>query len=164
MAAITNALAYFGLKATASPVGTSISGTNTVGVSQTAVAFDDANIAYSFKVVSTGATDVATLTLSSGVVAQTTGTPTITDGDGKDMEGITLGTLATSRMILIQPDSGNTGIVRAQSSSTTDGFDKYFPAASTRPLLCSFPASGTIAFTFAAIGDEVTVTVIGKTA
>ncbi len=164
MAAITNARAYYGLKAEATSVGTNVTGTQTIGVSQSGIAFDDANIAYSFKVVSTGASDVATLTLSSGVVTQTTGTPTITDGDGKDAEGVTLGTLATSRMLLITPDSGNTAVVRATSSSTTDGFDKYFPAASNRPLLCSFPATGTIAFTFAAIGDEITVTVIGKTA
>jgi hypothetical protein len=164
MGAITNCRAVYGLFGTGTPAGTNVTGDVTIGKSQTGLTFDDANIGYSFRVVSTGATDVATLTVSSGSVAQTTGAPTITDGDGKDFEGVTLGTLATSRMILIEPTATNTGVLRVTSSSTTDGFDKYFPATSGRPLLCSFPASGTIAITFAATANSVKVTVFGKTA
>jgi len=164
MGQISSSRVVYGLFGTGTPTDTNVSGSVTIGKAQTQLSFDDGNILYSFQVTSTGATDVATLTISSGSVAQTTGTPTITDGDGKDFSGATLGTLATPYMLLVEPVTGNDGQVRVASSVTTKGIDKRIEAGETYPLLCSFPASGTIAITFAATGDSVKVTVLGKTA
>lgn len=164
MATFSNCKASYGLFGTGTPAGTNTSGSVTQGKSQTQLSFASANILYSFKVLSTGATDVATLTISSGSVAQTTGTPTITDGDGKDFEGVTLGTLATAHMLLVEPVGTTTGQIRIASSSTTRGIDKRIEAGETYPLLCTFPSTGTIAITFTASGDSVKVTVVGQTA
>jgi len=124
MGQISTARVVYGLFGTGTPTDTNVSGSVTVGKSQTQLSFDTANILYSFQVTSTGASDVATLTISSGAVAQTTGTPTITDGDGKDFSGATLGTLATAYMLLVEPVTGNDGQIRVTSSVTTDGIDK----------------------------------------
>ena len=164
MGAISSASVVFGLVGTGTPVGTNVTGTVSVGTKSTTSKFDTADIMYSFNLLSTGSSDVATLTISSGAVAQITGTPTITDGDGNDFEGVALGTLSTSNMILVEPVGTSTGQFHIDSSSGTSGIDKYMEAAETTPLLCSFPASGTIAFTFAATADQFKITVLGQTA
>lgn len=92
---ITDAKGYFGLLAGCTPTGTNVANTVNVGEALATTSWTDATIAYSFKVAGNAAADVATLTFSSGSVAQTTGTPVITDGDGNDFEGVTLPTLAT---------------------------------------------------------------------
>jgi hypothetical protein len=164
MGAITNAKSIVGLFATGTPVGTNVSGALSIGKSSTSTAYDTADILYSFKVLSAATGNVATLTISDGTVAQTTGSPVITDGDGKDFEGVTLGTLAVAHLIHIEVVGTSTGIITVDTSSDTDGFTKFFPAGSTKPLLCSFPASGTITFTFAASGDTIRATILGETA
>lgn len=162
MATTSGAKAIYGLSANADTTGTNVTGTNVVGKAQTQISFTDANIVYSFKVTANADSDVATLTISSGVVAQTTGTPVILDGDGKDMEGVTLATLATSRAILIETVGTTTGIITVATSSTASGFTKYLKAGATMPFLADFPSTGTISFTFAKAADAVKVTIIGK--
>ena len=164
MGAISSAKVVYGLFGVATPAGTNVTGGLTVGTKQTTTSFSTADILYSFNLLSTGSSDVATLTISSGAVAQTTGTPTISDGDGNDFEGVALGTLSTSNMILVEPVGTSTGQFHIDSSSGTSGIDKYMEAAETTPLLCSFPASGTIAFTFTATADQFKITVLGQTA
>jgi hypothetical protein len=90
---ITSATANYGLSALSTPTGTNIANDVRIGSPPGSIAFADADIVYSFVVEGTGASQVATLTLSSGAVAQTTGAPSITDGDGKDWEGVTLPTM-----------------------------------------------------------------------
>ena len=68
---LSGAKARFQLNATATPTGTLVTGPNVIGQGLGTASFSDADIAYSFKVTATGAADVATLTFSSGVVAQT---------------------------------------------------------------------------------------------
>lgn len=162
MATITNAKVSYGLYGTGTPSGTNLTGSVTVGKSPTGVNFTTGDILYSFTLLSTGATDVATLTISSGAVAQTTGTPTITDGDGKDFEGVTLSTLVTPYILMVEPVGTTTGQFIVASSSSTSGITKYIEAGETSPLLCTFPSSGTIAFTFAASADSFKVTILGK--
>ena len=164
MGAISGAKAFYGLSSTGTPAGTNLTGSVTVGKPQSVIQLSDADICYSFTITSTGSSDSATLTISSGAVAQTTGTPTITDGDGEDFEGVTLPTLATSHIILVEPVGTTTGTLNVASSSPTNGIDKYIGIGSTYPLLCSFPSTGTIDFTFSASADSYKVTIIGETA
>ena len=102
---LSNVKAHWGLVATGTPTRTNSSGSTTIGEAKNATTFSDADIAYSFRVQADSATDVATLTMSSGAVAQTTGTPTITDG-GVDFEGKTLPTLVTVYAVLVRILSG----------------------------------------------------------
>lgn len=164
MATISTARAIYGLNSLGTPQGTNIGGSNVIGKNQTSLSFSDANIMYSFKVLANADNDVATLTLSTGAVAQTTGTPVITDGDGKDMEGITLATLATGYAILIETVGTTTGIITVDTSTDANGFTKFFKAGETMPLLTGLPSSGTISFTFAEAADAVIVTILGKSA
>jgi hypothetical protein len=94
MGNISNATAIHGLTASGATTSTNVSGSVTLGKTQEQVTLLGADVFFSSSITSTGATDVATLDLTTGVIAQTTGTPTITDGDGKDFEGETLGTMA----------------------------------------------------------------------
>ena len=120
--------------------------------------------AYSFQVTSSATGNVATLTLASGSVAQTTGTPTITEGDGKDWEGITLPTMAKLMSIRLRAKTANTGNVTLTPSST------FLPNLVLKPgmdLILSTKEAGeafsaqTLAMTFSASGDSIEVDVIG---
>lgn len=155
---MSNARAIYGLTGTGTPTSTNVAGSMLIGVEQTQSAFATADIVYSFKVTGNGTNDVATLTLSSGVVAQTTGTPAITDGDGKDFEGSTLPAMVTGYAILVK-SSGTTVQV---TSSFASNPDIILESASTVPLLCPFVMNGTIDFTLADSSASVTVTVVGK--
>ena len=128
------------------------------------------DIAYAFKVLSAAVANVATLTHSTGQVAQTTGTPTITDGDGKDWEGVTLPAATTSLvyLILIKAGPTNTGTVSCVGADLAEA-----PSATLRAdgcVLLSQPAptavgaSSTLALTFSAAGDTAEVWVFAKAA
>lgn len=128
----------------------------------------DCDVAYSFRVVSAAAGNVATLTSDSGIVAQTTGSPVITDGDGNDWEGKDNGMLTTSAQlaVLVVADEGNTGQVACVSADLND-----CPSATLRAggfvLLCqpngpALASGATLAMTFAAAGSGVTVYVLGR--
>ena len=101
MATITKSSAQTSLSATCTPTRTNVTNSAAVGSALATKTFSDANIVYSFKVVATGSTDVATLTITTGDVAQTTGTPTISDA-GVDFEGLDIGTAATLYAILVE--------------------------------------------------------------
>lgn len=132
--------------------------------------FTAADIAYAFKATAAAVGNVATLTHSTGVVAQTTGTPTILDGDGKDWEGITLpaGTTSLIYLVVIVAGSNNTGTVAAVGADLAES-----PSATLRAgglvLLCQPAATAvgsgsTLALTFSAAGDSATVYVFAKSA
>ena len=129
------------------------------------VVLQGADIFYIFKVTSTGASDVATLTLSSGSVAQTTGTPTIADGDGEDFEGVTLGTMATLQGIHIAAGSVASGTIQVADSGnlidvTADSDASIFTAQAPNGHAIT---SQTLVITFSAAAQDVTVIVAGKT-
>lgn len=164
MGTFSDATAVYGLSAAGTPTGTNVGGTNTIGVGSTKNAITGADIAYSFKVTSTGIGDVATLTLSSGSVAQTTGTPTITDGDGKDFEGDTLTTMVTLNAVLVQRTTSVSTVVMESSPAQLPDFQTLGDSDATATVLWEGTDTnlGTIAFTFGAPADSVTVTIIGK--
>ncbi len=132
--------------------------------------FTGLDLAYAFKVLSAAVANVATLTHSTGQVAQTTGTPTITDGDGKDWQGVTLPAAATSfiYLIVIKAGNANTGTVTVTGA---DGAEA--PSAILRvggfTLLCqpaptAVGASSTVGLTFSAAADTAEVWVFAKAA
>lgn len=167
MGTISNAAAVYGLTATGTPTKTNVAGALSLGVSQTPVTWPDANIAYSFKVAAAAGSDVATLTLATGAVAQTTGTPTITDGDGNDFEGVALASLSSLYGILLEAASDITGQVTIGGSGSSGSYPQLGINASEKFLLTrnagTPPTTLTITFPVSAqVGDTLTVTIIGK--
>lgn len=165
---LTNAKATLGLSSQATPAGTSVSGKPVIGdTAPTIATYSTANVVYAFKVVAAAASNKATLTLSSGVVAQTTGSPVITDGDGADFEGITLPTMAKLQALRLRTASANAAAVVIEGSSQVLP-DIDLPAGAD--LVLALPLAGstitalTLAATFATLGDTLTVEVLGKTA
>ena len=55
MGSVSNARAVFGLLASGAPAKVNVNGALTIGVAQDQITFDDADIAYSFKMTATGA-------------------------------------------------------------------------------------------------------------
>lgn len=163
--AITNAKAIYGLVSAGDASRTSTDGSVTIGVSQSTATLTGADIHYSFKVTSDAASDVATLTLSTGVVAQTTGTPTITDGSGVDFEGKTLTALASISGLLVSFDTVGTGTIQMAGSNPAllDYTADVAGSKSLQVVPTGKPLSGTsVAFTFSEAGQVITVNVIGK--
>lgn len=120
-------------------------------------------IASAFKIVSAATSNVATLTLGTGLVAQTTGSPVIT-GAGVDFEGDTLASLTKLAGIRLRTKSTNTGTVTVAGS--TSGVVPAVTMGADTDLVISFAAagktaSGTVTFTFSAASDEVHVEYLG---
>lgn len=114
------------------------------------------------KVVSAASSNVATLTLSTGVAAATTGSPVITDLDGKDAEGdnLGIGTSSLLKALVFKAKATNTGTVTVAGSSA--GFVATGVLAAGDEIVKRIPegaavGSGTVSFTFSAASDEVEV-------
>lgn len=122
-----------------------------------------ATIGATVKITSAATSNVATLTLSSGAVAQTTGSPVIL-GAGVDFEGDTLASLTKLAGIRLRTKSTNTGTVTVAGS--TSGVVPAVTMGADTDLVISFAAagktaSGTVTFTFSAASDEVHVEYLG---
>ena len=155
------------MTASAEATRTSVVGASTIGIPQSAIIFPDCDIAYSFKVTSTGAGDVATLTFATGVVAQTTGTPTITDGSGNDFEGKTLPSLATVYGVMLTTPSENIDETIVTLGTNHSLLLRGESASQAYLISCADGVSGlgaTMVITIAAAGgDSVIVTIFGGT-
>jgi hypothetical protein len=161
MGTIASARASFGLQANGTPTGTQVAGAVTIGQTLEVPALSGADIAYSFKVTSTGASDEATLDLTTGVVTQTGGTPTITDGDGTDFEGVTLPSAVRIYSVLASTPSTNQGKVTL--SGTNSILSGFVAAGGSSLVIADETLLGTQVISFAPLsGEEVTITVIGK--
>jgi len=169
MGAMSGIKAVFGLSGSGVPTKTNVSGTQRLGVSQTDVAISSATKFYSFKVDADDVSDIATLTLGTGTVVASGGsTPTITDGDGKDFEGVSLGSITKIYAILIEVTVGGPDLV-----IELDGVEIESPLfqGESRKVELIFPSgfditSETMVFTWgstpAVSGDSVTVTIAGS--
>ena len=173
---ITNAKAQFQLRASASSTSNQGSGTVTLGDStiQT-TSFNSADIAYGLRVKANAASDVATLTIGSGAVAQTTGTPEVTrwgsqtaDLTGQDFEGISLPTLVTLYGYTLQTP-GLDGTITVACSN--DALPDVVLSSQEQTICHSFGANastitslGSMAFTFSNEDDYIDIFIIGKTA
>jgi len=173
---LTNARAGWNLQATAARTAVNTAGSAIIGTQNGSANFTDANIAYSFTVTATGASDVATLTLSTGAIVKTTGTPDVTrwgsqtnDLSAVDFEGVALPTLVTLYGIHINsvdatgfrflPSSDD--IIRLGDGDYADrGIGDVLQTITSGHTA----GSGTVAIYLEDIADSVTVTILGKTA
>ena len=167
MATISKSSAQMSLTGTCTPQRTNVTNSVSVGAPLSTKSFTDANVIYSFSVTATGATDVATLTIKDGTVAQTTGTPTIADA-GVDFEGSAIGTAAKVYAIQVEQTidglmavdgyfTDANGMAKAGDKSLwiwTDGATGAGSALNTETVILDLNASGV----------ACKVTVIGKTA
>lgn len=122
-----------------------------------------ATIAATVKITAAAPSNVATLTLGTGAVAQTTGSPVIL-GAGVDFEGDALASLTKLAGIRLRTPSGNAGTVTVAGSNS--GVVPAVTLGGDTDLVISFAtagktASGTVSFTFATADDEVHVEYLG---
>jgi len=120
------------------------------------------------KIASAAPANVATLTLGTGAVAQTTGSPVINGANaawvGVDFEGDALAALTKLGGVRLRTKSTNTGTVTVAGS--TSGVVPAVTLSADTDILIAFPvagktASGTVTFTFSAITDEVWIEYLG---
>ena len=120
------------------------------------------------KVVSAAISNAATLTLGTGAVAQTTGSPVINGVNGAytgvDFEGDALATLTKLCGVRLRTKSTNTGTVTVAGS--TSGVVPAVTLSADTDVVISFAAagktaSGTVLLTFSAAADEVWVEYLG---
>ena len=168
MGTASNCKAVYGLSGNGTPAATNISGTVAIGIGSTPVNFATCNIAYSFRATTTTSGDVVTLTLSTGVAAGTSGSPTIVDGDGKDFEGATLPTMAQLFGIVIKliDDPLDDAMTFVAPTAIGDGtiqlgavFSTFFTGTAGYVV-----GGNTIVFSPPAADMVFEVTVVGKTA
>jgi len=119
----------------------------------------------SFKVTSAAISNVATLTVSSGAVAQTTGSPVI-DGSGVDFQGDARATSTKIMGIRVRTPATNTGTVALAGSSS--GLLPAVTLQADSEILLKLPAAGiahttaTQSYTFSAASDQVFVEYLAK--
>lgn len=149
-----------GLSAIEAYTSTNLSGNVQIGT-QTTHSVTDATVVYGIKVTAAANANVATLTFTSGAVAQTTGSPTIL-GSAVDFEGNALPTMTKVHGIRIR--TSGSGTVTLAGSATamldsmvlTSGSDivQKFPSGLTSP--------GTLAMTFSATGGIAEIEVLAE--
>ena len=164
MSTISGAQARYQLTATGSLTGVNVSGSGTVGVGLATVNFAGASIAYSLRITSTAAGDVAKLFFANSTCLGVTGSPTITNGDGNDLEGKALGQFDGMNAALIKGTNTNTAAGGVCTVAATDGrFPDIQLLTSNATCLAVFETAEDIAgnatFTFSkpAMVTEVTV-------
>ena len=156
---ITSANVQLGIRATATPQNPNISGAASIGAQLLRKSFTDANIVYVIKVAAAASSNVATLTLASGAVAQTTGSPVISDA-GTDFEGLALATMATHYGIQVECTTADAIMVGG-----TAGFGGVLAVAGDHLMQLHDAGDtglGTVTFTFGAGTGVIEVTVVGK--
>lgn len=129
--------------------------------------YPDADRPHSFKITAAAPANVATLTLSSGAIAQTTGSPVI-DGAGVDFQGDALLTSTKLHAIRVRTPASNTGTVTLAGSSS--GLLPAIVLQADSEIILKLPVAGlahstaTQSYTFSAGSDKVFVEYLGQTA
>lgn len=125
--------------------------------------FTTSDFNYAFRATATAADNVATLTHSTGEVVQTTGSPTILDGDGKDWEGVNLpvSTASVVYFVAIVAGSANTGTVACVGADLAESPSGTLRAGGllllAQPAATAVGSGSTLGLTFSASGDTATV-------
>ena len=165
---LSGAKARFQLNATATPTGVNATGPNVIGQGLGSTSFSDADIIYSFTVTATGSSDVATLTLSTGAIVKTTGTPDVTrwgsqtnDLSAVDFEGVALPAMGNLYGVFIETGDGDSVAVANSEPELPDV--TLEPESSIMHLMPQgLGTPGTMGLTFGGTGDTATITIIGK--
>ena len=168
---LSSAVANYGLSAIATPTGTNVANDVRIGVAPASVGFPTADVAYSFNVTSTGATDTTIWDAYASTVSNGIGSATIADGDGKDFEGVDIPNMITLFSILYTAPTANAGTVTLTQAISVE--DYPLPSGvlgigggtinmnhSGGALITSSTPDTTAIFTSS--GDKLTVTVIGQ--
>jgi hypothetical protein len=150
---LTQSNIYCGLVAKVTPSLAINTASPTIGTNTTHTP-TTADTIYSVKITAAASSNVATLTIATGDVAQTTGSPTIV-GSGEDFEGVDLGTSTKIHGIRLRTSGSGTVTIGGSSSS-------LLPAVvlqSGSDLVLKFPTAGatlggseTLTGTFSATG------------
>lgn len=160
---ISKSSAQMSLSATCTPTRTDVSNSAAVGSALSTKSFSDANIVFSINVIATGATDVATLTYYTAVMAQTTGTPTISDS-AVDFEGNSAAGIAKIYAVqveqLVDGDMAIAGTWTMMNGMLKTG-DKVLWVWDDGLTLAG--SGDSLVLDLNASGVSVTVTVVGKT-
>lgn len=107
----------YGLQATATPASTNVTGTQTVGITPTVSSITATTYCcFSWKAISATTANSVVFNLKDGTVAALDGTPVVSDGDGRDCEGVSLTPLTSCAAILIRVPSTNTGTVTTRTT------------------------------------------------
>ena len=163
MGSVNTARMFYGLKAQGVSSSTNVSGRLTLGQDKVEQALTDADIFYSIQIVSTGSGDTVDIDLQTGIATASAGTPTISDGDGEDFEGVDMPNADSLEAVLLISDAANVGA--GQLLSTTDTFFKARLVSGSVVLLSkSISTSNDLSIEFVDSGDTVTVVVAAKTA
>lgn len=156
---MTSSTLTIGLTGRGAYTSTNVSGSPAIGA-LTSHSLTDADVGYALHITAAAASNVATLTLTSGDVAQTTGSPVIL-GSGVDFEGNDLGTMTKVHAIRIRASGTGTVTVAGSNAAVPDvvlsaGADiaVKFPSGLTTP--------GTIALTFSATGGIAQIEVMAE--
>lgn len=167
MGTISSARGIIGLSAVGTHTSTNTDGTAQVGLGNTTLSYASADIAYSLQVTAAAGTDVATLNLQTGDVAQTTGSPVAVD-DGADFEGDDLTTAVTLYSILIEMEPAGTAAISVEledtASPVAEAYCQAENSGNTKALMdfgAGIPAGDmTLVINFGTTADVVKVTVI----
>lgn len=118
MATISDAAAVYGLSATGTPTSTNVSGSVQIGVSQTRVRLDSADVAYSLRAIFAGSGDVLALDLTTGA---TTGSTAWVAGQPQIETATAAGTITgAGNATVIVTAAGMTGSPKTISVAVTN--------------------------------------------
>lgn len=155
----SNSKAILGAIANGSNSRSKVSGIASIGIDTHQVNFPNSDIAYNLTITSAASGNVATLNLATGTVAQTTGSPVITDA-GVDFEGKTLTAASKVNAVHIEFESvQSNNIITSGIIAVTASDDKQeallaIPDGKTTPA--------TLAVTFSAANQKVNITVLAQ--
>jgi len=158
MATISDARAIYGLSVLASPIGTNVSGSFTVGIPQTQARLDSANVVYSVRAIIANGDDFA-LNLSTG---STSGSTAFVAGAAQvDTNTIVAagGCTSNGSMVLVVTAAGMTGSPKNVSVAltTTEHLTAALIATAARTALAADTAVAAM-FSVGGTGADITLT------
>lgn len=151
---LSSILISCGLRAKGTPDSTLRGDTSKATIGSVTEHSPAADVVYAIKVTAAAPSNVATLTVATGDVAQTTGSPVIL-GAGKDFQGADLGTASLIHGIRLRSSGSGTVTIAGSSSGKLPAIT----LASGQDVVVKYPDAGTalsgsetLAATFSATG------------
>lgn len=157
---MTSSTLTIGLTGRGSYTSTNVSGSPTIGV-LTAHSLTAATKGYGLRITAAAASNVATLTFTTGDVAQTTGSPVIL-GSGVDFEGTDLGTMTKVHALRIRTSGTGTVTLAGSNASMFDSMVLDSGADIAIKFPSGLTSPGTLALTFSATGGIAQIEVMAE--
>jgi len=165
MATFANAQAIYSLTATATPAGSDVTGTLTVGKAATVLSMTGADTALSCKATAATTANSFTFYPATGVATVLAGTPVLADADGIDAEGATIAAMTKAYGVLLKAGPANSGPITVHTADSfigttfSLGVGEVRPISSTTYLLLDMTKTWTVTLPVAA--DFVEITIVG---